>query len=459
MGKLLSFRIVSVLCLFVLGVTMSTSAQFSPVKIMPLGDSLTEGYPQMQGGYRPQFWHRLNGAGFPVELVGSMTDGFPWLQPHHEGHSGWTIADLDGQINTWLTTSQPDVILLMIGTNDILSNQHNGMMNRMETLIDHIFAARPAARLIVAKLIPINESTMNQRVQAFNAALPNLISAKALTGKRISLIDLYSPFTFVDLLDGVHLTPEAYTRLGDLWSEAAIRLLREPFQQLTPIASENIHTPLHTFSWTQGTPDETYKFKLRSLDGVYRLKQKAIPASVCVDGICRITLDFGLTPPPDDTPMKWRVISETTKPRKTGWQNFQTDFPGAPTLFQPAHNATINTLNPAFQWQLIPDADQYTLVLDYLPTPGTSTRLVKFTFHAFSSPSLTDICNLNTGICSVNLAALATSLPGSGNYRWRVKTASPYGISRSPKLLFKVAAAVSGSDLLPLPSEPLQNSN
>ncbi|MBC8170104.1 MAG: hypothetical protein H7X77_00460 [Anaerolineae bacterium] len=444
------------LAVMLMSLSTSSSAQFITLKIMPLGDSLTEGYPQMQGGYRPQFWNRLNADGFPVELVGSMTDGFSWSQPHHEGHSGWTIADLDGQINSWLTTSQPDVILLMIGTNDILSNQQNGMVTRLEVLIDHIFTARPTARLIVAQLIPINENTMNQRVQAFNAALPDLISAKALEGKRISMVDLNSPFTFADLLDGVHLTPDAYTRLGNLWYDVTARLLREPFQQLTPVVGQSIHTPVHPFSWTQGTPDETYKIKVRSLDGIYRFKQNAIPASVCVDGICRLTLNFGLTPPPDDLELKWKVISATDKTRKTGWQNFETDFPGSTTLLQPAHNTQITSLTPDFQWTVIPDANQYTLLLDHLnqSTPEGFTRLVNFTFNAASSPSLADICDLNTEICTVNLAALSTALTGSGNYRWRIKTSSVYGTNRSPKFLFSVNTAAAPA-LIPLPVESI----
>ena len=38
---------------------------------------------------------------------------------NHEGHSGWRIDEIHASIDGWLTTYQPEVVLLLIGTNDV----------------------------------------------------------------------------------------------------------------------------------------------------------------------------------------------------------------------------------------------------------------------------------------------------------------------------------------------------
>ncbi|HEX2620635.1 MAG TPA: SGNH/GDSL hydrolase family protein [Phototrophicaceae bacterium] len=459
-NKLLLFTLLIPGLLLMLSTTISftAAAQNQPqplplpraasYKIMPLGDSLTEGYPELQGGYRPQFWGRLTLDGFVVELVGSLTDAFDWEQPHHEGHSGWKIADLDGQITGWITTYQPDVVLLMIGTNDILNEIPDGMLDRMNTLIGHIFTAKSDTRLIVAQIPPINEATYNQQVEDFNAALPDLISTRALTGQRIGIVDMNSPFSSSDLIDGVHLTQDAYTRMGDLWYAVTSKLLRDPFQQLTPIANQIIHTPLYPFTWTQGEPDEVYKLKLKSADGVYRFKLTNIQPSVCVDGICQVTLDFSSgTPPPEDVVMKWKVSGNAGVKRQTSMQFFQNDFPGKPELLQPVNGAHLTTVTPDFTWSLVPDADRYTLIVDQLnvPAPGDTVGIVNFTFDSTSIPSIDDICDQGADTCTVNLGTLSLALPGNGTYQWRIKAQSPYGVSRSRKFLFTVSTTVTGA--------------
>jgi hypothetical protein len=72
-------------------------------KIMPFGDSITDGYnADTPGGYRVELFRRAHSAGKNITFVGSgwngpdTVDGAPF--PHnHEGHSGWTIAPEEQQ--------------------------------------------------------------------------------------------------------------------------------------------------------------------------------------------------------------------------------------------------------------------------------------------------------------------------------------------------------------------------
>src|SRR3982751_4842369 len=61
------------------------------VRVMPLGDSITEG-TQVPGGYRIGLWQRVSSNGYRVDFVGSQFNGPSNLGDHdHEGHPGWRI--------------------------------------------------------------------------------------------------------------------------------------------------------------------------------------------------------------------------------------------------------------------------------------------------------------------------------------------------------------------------------
>src|SRR6187551_463913 len=109
------------------------------VRVMPLGDSITEG-TQVPGGYRIGLWQRLASGRYTVDLVGSQFNGPSSLGDHdHEGHPGWRIDQIDANITGWLNTFQPHTVLLHIGTNDILQNFNvSSAPTRLSTLIDHI---------------------------------------------------------------------------------------------------------------------------------------------------------------------------------------------------------------------------------------------------------------------------------------------------------------------------------
>lgn len=67
------------------------------VRVMPLGDSITDGF-NVPGGYRINLWQRMASGGHTVDLVGSGFNGPAALGDHdHEGHSGWRIDQLDAR--------------------------------------------------------------------------------------------------------------------------------------------------------------------------------------------------------------------------------------------------------------------------------------------------------------------------------------------------------------------------
>ncbi|MEV1247436.1 lectin [Nonomuraea sp. NPDC050022] len=191
------------------------------VRVMPLGDSITEG-TQVPGGYRIGLWQRLAAGRYTVDFVGSQFNGPGSLGDHdHEGHPGWRIDQIDANITGWLRTYTPRTLLLHIGTNDVLQNYNlAGAPQRLSTLIDHITTAVPDADVLVATIIPLSNSGQESAARTFNAAIPGIVQSKVNSGKHVHLVDMHSKLTTSDLIDGIHPTAGGYDKMAAAWYSA-----------------------------------------------------------------------------------------------------------------------------------------------------------------------------------------------------------------------------------------------
>jgi len=200
------------------GVGTAQAESNGGVKVMPLGDSITEG-TQVPGGYRIGLWQRVVAGGYRVDFVGSQYNGPSNLGDHdHEGHPGWRIDQIDANIGGWLTRYQPHTVLLHIGTNDILQNYSvSSAPSRLSTLIDHITSGVPTAEVFVAQLTPLSNSGQENAVRTFNAAIPGIVQGKVNAGKHVHLVDMHSAVTTGDLTDGIHPTANGYDKMAAVW--------------------------------------------------------------------------------------------------------------------------------------------------------------------------------------------------------------------------------------------------
>ena len=143
-----------------------------PVRVMPLGDSITDDYT------RYQTWQKMVEAGYTVDFVGTQTsiplsregntpdvNGLPFDQDH-EGHSAWAASDMlaghddhpvEGNIEDWVQQVDADVVLLHIGTNDIgrLGTDPRLVVDRTSRIVFQIQQAMPDATIFVAQITPL----------------------------------------------------------------------------------------------------------------------------------------------------------------------------------------------------------------------------------------------------------------------------------------------------------------
>ncbi len=214
---------------------------------MPLGDSITEGFPTFTGGYRVELFSRAVLANQAITFVGRRPNGpaggmvqgkvFP---PGNEGYSGFTIDDetaagrmgIQPLVNAAITMFHPHIILMMIGTNDINVNiDVANAPTRLAALIDQITTAAPSALLVVAQITPTTTDATNTRIMAYNAAMPALINQRAAAGKHVQLVNMYGAFTArADyktslMTDDLHPNAAGYGLLGDTWYNTISALL------------------------------------------------------------------------------------------------------------------------------------------------------------------------------------------------------------------------------------------
>lgn len=230
--------------------------------IMPLGDSITFGSQSqgdIPGGYRTRLYSDLHDAGFTFTFVGTSTQNPSSLltqasQTHHEGHPGYRIDQIANNLDRndgsqgnngglWFhKPAPPDIVLLHIGTNDILQNfLTSTMAKRLDSLIGQIMADSPTSLLFVSSIIPINrDANMKALVQAYNAQIRDVIVPKYDSlGDRVVFVDQYPNFVDANgniiaarLPDTVHPDRIGYDRMADTWAAAIQQVVPEPSSSL-----------------------------------------------------------------------------------------------------------------------------------------------------------------------------------------------------------------------------------
>jgi lysophospholipase L1-like esterase len=197
----------------------------TPLKIMPLGDSITDGVG-FSGGYRAPLYKLLANANYNVNFVGNQNDNAPaWLtQPNHEGHSGYRIDQLVSGFLNWVNAiPNPDIILLLIGTNDYGQEYDTAnATNRLNQLITVITKARPNAKLIVANLtVRTDYPDKEEAIEAtFNPSVPTIVAKHAALGRNVSFVDMHSALDASDLGDKLHPNESGYNKMAAAWFNA-----------------------------------------------------------------------------------------------------------------------------------------------------------------------------------------------------------------------------------------------
>jgi lysophospholipase L1-like esterase len=192
----------------------------APLRVMPLGASITHGIGSTTGnGFRAELWNQLLAdPSVPIDYVGSQQSG-DLADRDNEGHPGWRIEQITANIDAWMDTYSPDVVLVHVGTNDMVqAYQVATAPQRLSDLVERIVARRPGTVVVASSLIASRNADINARISAFNAALPGLMAQKTAAGKLVYFADLHRVVTTAEMSDDIHPNDAGFAKMGALWS-------------------------------------------------------------------------------------------------------------------------------------------------------------------------------------------------------------------------------------------------
>ena len=247
----------------------------NPIKIMPLGDSITSGYiladfdnPRpfsIRTGYRNHLWYILNNAAFSSDFVGSQVAGqeiVPPFDTDHEGHKGWHSNDIAENTYAYMASSAPDIVLLHIGTNDY-SSSVTGVASILNQIDLYEQASGHPIRVLVAQII--DNASPNGIIRGFNENIQSLVTSRILDGDNITLVDMYRGAGLLgsDYTDRIHPNDSGYYKIASVWANIIMtpythnpELSRFP-TTIVPkgyIQSANINSAGDTIEFTTSVP-------------------------------------------------------------------------------------------------------------------------------------------------------------------------------------------------------------
>ena len=254
----------------------------APLRVMPLGDSITE------GPYRFYLQQRLQADGFvhgvDFDFVGSQSgtndsgqsgpwegSGSPWWDKDHQGHGGGFCVDqlLTG-VNRWGTVSQtrwwgmqahraaghwnsfggaPDIVLLQAGVNDIFHYHHptlhennrpgmgivDATLQDFDDLLAWLRQCNPSVKVVLSTGTPSLHAYCTTPQENLADLKNALIAAHAAgrfdaPGSPVVLVDAWSGFDAATMLyrgDGldVHPNPAGMSHLADVFASGLEPLL------------------------------------------------------------------------------------------------------------------------------------------------------------------------------------------------------------------------------------------
>jgi uncharacterized repeat protein (TIGR03803 family) len=238
--------------------TVAILPSVAPLKIMPLGDSITAGVDSSGGGYRAPLFAQLINANFNVQFIGTQ-NSYPaaWLpQPNHEGHPGFRLDDLDFSFPYWWNdlSVKPDIVLLMAGINDFEQGYYlDQVTSRLDNLINLVCSKNPNVVLFVGNLIVTTNTVIEGQVDTlFNPFVPGIVANHVAQGQNVHFVDLHSAVSATNLdADGIHPLDAGYAQMAARWFQALTSVFPPP-GSTNPAVTVNFNNTVLTYGMAPG---------------------------------------------------------------------------------------------------------------------------------------------------------------------------------------------------------------
>lgn len=225
---------------------LPSAASAEPVRIMPVGDSITQGSAG-DFTWRYRLWQMLQAGAdpaSPVSFVGDRTGLFnpvnntidfnhdyldPGFDQAHHAYWGRTLLDESGRIAGGIanTESKPDVLTVHLGTNDAGRGAYRGGLS-MTNLIKSARKADPGVDVVIGKLYPLWDGRKEfnvSYVSGFNKVMVDVARSLDTPDERVVVADTNAGFDPATMTwDGRHPTPTGEVRIAAGFADALATL-------------------------------------------------------------------------------------------------------------------------------------------------------------------------------------------------------------------------------------------
>ena len=244
------------------------------MRVLPLGDSITAGVlaggRPGNGGYRALLERLLAQAPHKAVLVGSRDDMSPAMSdPWHDGWPGYVIRNTSpgapgelygGLAKRVVEQTHPDIVLLMVGTNDFLRYEAthgkysvDEMVHSMDLLLHDIYSAAPKTHVIVGAIVdsPRVDACYVERFDTgrsgcdagVHPSLAGLVAQYSGRGYAISYASGFLravPRDWEHFPDGIHPVdgPQGYDAIARIWFDSIQGVIDQSDQQLASSAKK-----------------------------------------------------------------------------------------------------------------------------------------------------------------------------------------------------------------------------
>jgi hypothetical protein len=185
---------------------------------MPLGSSSTVGTGSLAtAGFRGPLEVLLADDGIAYDIVGSQHSGPPSLPDRdHEGHAGWTMTRMQPLLAGWVARQHPDVVLLQVGTNDLITGTSAAATaRRLDTMLNTIRTTSPAYVIVAGIWAPLRTHVL---ARAEYARLASAVVARhRAAGQPTTFVDTSTLLAPTDLFDGLHPDAAGYRKIAGMW--------------------------------------------------------------------------------------------------------------------------------------------------------------------------------------------------------------------------------------------------
>ena len=196
----------------------------SPLRVMCLGDSITAMFPTQN--CREPLGTSLRSVGCNVDFVGAFPDTLLTMASCYSAIWGIPAMIVNpSYISSWMQQSTPDVVLMLLGINDIqiYAQAPDATIANLSSIIGKIRAVNPSVHIFLGKYPPLRPDLPDFAV--LNNLIPGLAASLSTATSPIVLVDHgpnYNIAIGADTIDGIHPSASGLVKYANNWFNALV---------------------------------------------------------------------------------------------------------------------------------------------------------------------------------------------------------------------------------------------